>query len=149
MNPFRVVATLAGGATVMAAMMVAAPKTQAQTVVPAFNLTYTLSVFPGMPPAGVTQPDDLAVSADGNHLWVGYGNGVDTTGQGGPSNLVEYDIASGTVLRNISIPGHLDGLKINPKTGDVWATENEDGNPTLTVVDHAKGAFKTYRFAPN
>src|SRR5215469_11182991 len=128
--------------------MVAAPRTQAQTVVPAFSLTYTLSVFPGTPPAGAIQPDDLAVSADGTHLWVGYGNGVDTFGKGGPSNLVEYDIASGAVLKNISIPGHLDGLKINPATGNVWATENEDGNPTLAVIDHVTGDFKIFRFSP-
>ena len=80
---------------------------------------------------------------------MGYGNGVDTTGQGGPSNLVEYDIATGAVLKNISIPGHLDGLKINPATGDVWATENEDGNPTLAVVDHESGAFKIFKFDPS
>ena len=148
MNPFRVVAMLAGGAMVIAAVMVAAPKAQAQTVVPPYNRTYTLRVFRGMPPAGATQPDDLAVSADGKHLWVGYGNGVDTFGKGGPSNLVEYEIASGAVLKNISIPGHLDGLKINPTTGDVWATENEDGNPTLAIINHESGAFNIYRFDP-
>jgi hypothetical protein len=127
----------------MAAVMLA-PSAQAQTA----NPPYTLTVFPGTPPAGATQPDDLAISADGRHLWVGYGNGVDTTGKGNPSNLVEYDIASGAVLKNISIPGHLDGLKINPATGDVWATENEDGNPTLAVIDRESGAFKIYRFDP-
>ena len=143
-NAFRVGALLAGGAVVTAAVMVAAPSTLAQTALP----PYTLSVFPATPPAGATQPDDLAVSANGTRLWVGYGNGVDTTGKGGPSTLVEYDIASGAVLKSISIPGHLDGLKINPHTGDVWATENEDGNPTLAVVDHDGGTFKIYRFSP-
>jgi hypothetical protein len=108
---------------------------------------YTLQTFNGVPPAGATQPDDLAVSADGADLWVGYGNGVDTTGGGGPSNLVEYDISSGNLLRNISVPGHLDGLKINPTTNDVWATENEDGNPTLAVISHKTGKLKIYTFA--
>lgn len=144
MKPFRMGALLAGGTVLMAAMIVAAPSARAQTAVP----PYTLSVFPGTPPAGATKPDDLAVSANGAHLWVGYGNGVDTTGKGGPSTLVEYDIASGAVLKSINIPGHLDGLKINPATGDVWATENEDGNPTLAVVDHDSGAFKIFRFSP-
>ena len=97
-----------------------------------------------MPPSGATQPDDLAISADGADLWIGYGNGVDTFGKGGPSNLVEYDIASGSVLKNLSIPGHLDGLKIDPDTGDVWATENEDGNPTLAIVDSDTGKFKIF-----
>ena len=148
MDPFRMGVRLAAGAVLMAAVGVAAPGAQAQTVGPPYTLTYNLTVFPGTPPAGATQPDDLAVSANGKHLWVGYGNGVDTTGKGGPSNVVEYDIASGAVLNNISIPGHLDGLKINPSTGDVWATENEDGNPTLAVIDHESGAFKIYRFDP-
>lgn len=148
MNQLRMRALLAAATVVIAAVMLAAPSAKAQSVVPPFNLTYTLSVFPGTPPAGATQPDDLAISADGRHLWVGYGNGVDTFGKGGPSNLVEYDIATGAVLKNISIPGHLDGLKINPATGDVWATENEDGNPTLAVVHHESGAFKIFRFSP-
>jgi hypothetical protein len=126
------------------AFAVTAPTLFAQTA----PLPYTLTVFPGTPPAGATQPDDLAISANGKYLWIGYGNGVDTFGKGGPSTAVEYDIATGAVLKNISIPGHLDGLKINPVTGDVWATENEDGNPTLAVIDHESGAFKIYRFDP-
>jgi len=144
MNPFRMGALLAAGTVVMATVMIAAPSAPAQTVLP----PYTLSVFSVAPPAGATKPDDLAVSANGTHLWVGYGNGVDTTGKSGSSNVVEYDIASGAVLKNISIPGHVDGLKINPSTGDVWATENEDGNPTLAVIDHTSGAFTIYRFSP-
>jgi hypothetical protein len=146
MKSFRILTLLAGGAAMMAAALVGAAGAQAQSATA--MSPYTLSVFPGTPPAGATQPDDLAVSADGKRLWVGYGNGVDTTGKGSPSTLVEYDIATGSVLKNISIPGHLDGLKINPATGDVWATENEDGNPTLAVVDHECGAFKIYKFDP-
>jgi hypothetical protein len=144
MNPFKMGAPLARWTVVMAVVLAAAASAQSQTAMP----PYTLSVFPGTPPAGATQPDDLAISANGKRLWVGYGNGVDTFGKGGPSNLVEYDIASGAVLKNISIPGHLDGLKINPVTGDVWATENEDGNPTLAVIDHESGAFRIYKFDP-
>jgi hypothetical protein len=88
------------------------------------------------------------VSADGADLWVGYGNGVATDGSGGPSSLVEYEISSGKVLQNVSIPGHLDGLKINPTTNDIWATENEDKNPTLAIVNHKNGKFKIYTFSP-
>jgi hypothetical protein len=143
MNWFGIRVLSTAIAVVMAAVTLA-PGAQAQSTTSPYNL----SVFPGTPPAGATAPDDLAVSANGKHLWVGYGNGVDTTGKGGPSNVVEYDIASGAVLKNISIPGHLDGLKINPVTGDVWATENEDGNPTLAVIDPESGAFRIYRFDP-
>jgi hypothetical protein len=108
---------------------------------------YTLTTFNGVPPAGATKPDDLAISADGKNLWVGYGNNVATDGSGGPSNLVEYDISTGAVLQNISIPGHLDGLKINPFTRDIWTTENEDANPTLAIVDEDTGTFKISTFS--
>jgi len=146
MKSFRIPTVLACGTAMMAAALVGVVGAQAQSATA--MSPYMLNVFPGTPPAGATQPDDLAVSADGKRLWVGYGNGVDTTGKGGPSRLVEYDIATGRVLKNISIPGHLDGLKINPATGDVWATENEDGNPTLAVIDHESGAFRIFRFSP-
>jgi hypothetical protein len=105
---------------------------------------YTLATFTGIPPSGATAPDDLAVSADGADLWIGYGNGVDTHGKGGPSNLVEYNISNGTVVQNLTIPGHLDGLKIDPSTGEVWATENEDGSPTLAIVNPKTGKFKIF-----
>ena len=146
MKSLRILTLLTGGTAMMAAALVGGTDAQAQSATA--NSPYSLTVFPGTPPAGATQPDDMAVSADGKRLWVGYGNGVDTFGKGGPSNLVEYDIASGRVLKNIRIPGHLDGLKINPATGDVWATENEDGNPTLAVVERESGAFNIYRFDP-
>jgi hypothetical protein len=116
---------------------------------PAAIAPYSLTTFNGVPPVGANHPDDLAISADGKNLWVGYGNNVATDGSGGPSNLVEFDIGSGAVLQNITIPGHLDGLKINPTTGEVWATENEDANPTLAIVNPDNGKFKTYTFSPS
>lgn len=106
---------------------------------------YTITAFKGTPPTGATMPDDIAVSADGTDLWVGYGNGADPTGAKGSSNLVEYDIASGAVLQNLTIPGHLDGVKISPQTGMVWATQNEDGSPTLTIVNPKNGKFETFK----
>lgn len=138
--PILVVALGAGAALLLGAKQAVAA--------PVAIHPYTLTALTVTPPAGATQPDDLAVSADGLKLWVGYGNGVDTTGKGGPSTLVEYNLSTGAVLRNISIPGHLDGLKINPTTNEVWATENEDANPTLTVVNRKNGDFKTYTFKP-
>jgi hypothetical protein len=117
---------------------------QAQAA-PSAIAPYTLGTFKGVPPSGATQPDDIAVSADGADLWVGYGNGVDTFGKGGPSNLVEYNIASGAVMQNLTIPGHLDGVKISPQTGMVWTTQNEDGNPTLTIVNPKNGKFQTFK----
>jgi hypothetical protein len=82
MKSFRILALLAGGIAMMAAALVGAAGAQAQSATA--MSPYTLNVFPGTPPAGATKPDDLAVSADGKRLWVGYGNGVDTTGTVAP-----------------------------------------------------------------
>src|SRR5260370_5789413 len=129
---------------------------QAMAVGPVAVPPYTLTTFNGVPPNGVlpdrttgqvNKPDDLAISADGKNLWVGYGNGAATDGSKGSSNPVEYDIASGAGLQNISIPGHMDGVKINPTTGDIWATENEDANPTLAIVNQHTGKFKISTFS--
>ncbi|MGH7842943.1 MAG: hypothetical protein ACREQT_15685 [Candidatus Binataceae bacterium] len=137
------------GSALSAALFVGLGSARAQAVaVP----PYVLTGFTGVAPSGATQPDDLSVSADGASLWIDYGNGACTTGTGCPSgvpissNVVEYNIGTRAVVLNVSIPGHVDGLKINPRTGDVWATENEDGNPTLTVVNPKTGKFKTYTF---
>ena len=115
---------------------------------PTTHSPYSLKTFIGVAPTGATKPDDLAVSADGADLWVGYGNGANTKGLSGSSNIVEYQIATGKVLKNLSIPGHTDGLKINPTTGDVWTTQNEDANPTLAIINHTTGTFTVYDFAP-
>jgi hypothetical protein len=112
--------------------------------IPPYTLTKLTKL---VPPTGATNPDDLAVSADGADLWVGYGNTAKTDGSGGSSSLVEYNLSSGAVLQNLSIMGHLDGLKINPTTNHIWATENEDGNPTLAVVNHKNGKAKIYTFS--
>ena len=130
----------------LALLLTAAPAQGAPAVAGPFVGLYTLAPFAGVPPAGATKPDDLAISADGKELWVGYGNTADTTGKGGSSNAVEYDLSSGAVRQNVSIPGHLDGLKINPRTGNIWATENEDGNPTLAIINHKTGEFQLSTF---
>src|SRR5215470_13101836 len=129
-----------------AVLLIGGPRVLAQ---PVAISPYTLTAFRGVPPTGATNPDDLAISADGVNLWVGYQNNASTTGQGGNSNLVEYDISSGNVLLNIPIPGHMDGLKIDPTTNNIWATENEDGNPTLAVVHSKTGASTISTFAPD
>lgn len=145
---------LIGGVSLAAAFAWTVGGAQAAPVAVA---PYTLTTFSGTPPTTATLPDDIAVSADGANLWVGYGNGACTfgpsqiginpgcpTGTPANSDLVEYPISGGAPILDISIPGHLDGLKINPTTGDVWANENEDGNPTIAIVNHKNGKFKMY-----
>ena len=105
---------------------------------------YTLATFKGTAPSGASQPDDISVSADGTGLWVGYGNGAMSDGTSGSSNLVEYAISTGTVLQNVTIPGHIDGLKVDPATGEVWADINEDAKPTVVIVNPKNGKVQTF-----
>jgi hypothetical protein len=65
---------------------------------------------------------------------VEYGNGADSTGAGGSSTIVQYDKA-GKIEYSYSLPGSVDGLKVNPVTGELWALQNQDGNSTLTLID--------------
>jgi hypothetical protein len=118
----------------------------AQAVGPSASPPYTLGTFKGSAPSGLTSPDDIAVSADGADLWVGYGNGAATDGSKGSSNVVEYNIATGTVMQNITlpIPGHIDGLKIDPATGEVWTNINEDANPKVVIINPKNGKAQTF-----
>lgn len=88
--------------------------------------------------AGVnaTEPDSLALSR--HSVWVSYSNGADSTGLGGKSTVVQYKM-SGEVKHVYSIPGYVDGLKIDPATGTVWALQNQDGNSTLTLIAPKSG----------
>jgi predicted secreted protein len=81
---------------------------------------------------GSSQPDSVA-TGDG-FTFIEYGNGADSTGAGGSSTIVQYDKA-GHVEYSYSLTGSVDGLKYNPVTGELWALQNQDGNPTLTLIN--------------
>ena len=111
---------------------------------------YTLATFKGVAPSGLISPDDVAVSADGTSLWVGYGNGAATDGSGTKtSSVVEYSIATGTVLQNITepVPGHIDGLKIDPATGEVWTNIDEDSHPKVVIINPKNGKATAFTVA--
>jgi predicted secreted protein len=83
-------------------------------------------------PNGDSAPDSIT-TADGT-FFVEYGNGADSTGAGGSSTIIQYDKA-GNIEHTYSIPGSVDGLKLNPYTGQIWALQNQDGNSTITLID--------------
>jgi hypothetical protein len=88
---------LSGAMATFASLLAIVPCAGAQ---PSAIAPYELKTFPGTPTEGATAPDDLAISADGTRLWVGYGNGNAPDGSDGKSsNVIEYDIASGAVLK--------------------------------------------------
>jgi hypothetical protein len=94
--------------------------------------TAVSSVFATGGPVGGTQPDSVTIG--NGSVWVEYGNGADSTGAGGSSTIVQYGL-SGAVQHTYSISGLVDGLKLNPVTGKVWALQNNDGNATLSIID--------------
>src|SRR5262250_1333962 len=79
-----------------------------------------------------TGPDSIALSR--NSVWVSYTNGADSTGLSGSSTIVQYK-SNGQVRHTYSIAGSVDGLKVDPRTGLVWALQNQDGNSTLSLID--------------
>jgi hypothetical protein len=106
---------------------------------------YTATVF-ATDPSGSSQPDSIAVA--GADVFVGFGDGVAKDGTDGKSStIVEFNTA-GAVVQTFSVPGHNDGLKIDPRTHRLWALQNEDGNPNLVVIDPATGAETKYTFGP-
>jgi len=83
-----------------------------------------------------TGPDSITVG--GGFVWVSYTNGADSTGLSGTSTVVQYDL-SGNVQKTFPIAGSVDGLKRDPRTGLIWALQNQDGNSTLTLIDPRTG----------
>ena len=82
-----------------------------------------------------TAPDSIALG--NNSVWVGYANGAEPHGLDGKSStIVQYNF-NGHVLHTYSILGSVDGLKVDPETGLVWALQNQDGNSTLTLINPA------------
>ena len=94
-----------------------------------------ITTFASGTAVNATQPDSITLSK--NSVWVEYGNGADSTGLRGSSTIVQYK-RNGQVLYTYSIAGSVDGLKVDPRTGLVWALQNQDGNSTLSLIDPKK-----------
>ncbi|HEY0804266.1 MAG TPA: hypothetical protein VGD84_04350, partial [Pseudonocardiaceae bacterium] len=135
------------GATLLAATlgapaaMAAAPASAGITLPAGFSAT----VFATNPSTAVTGPDDIVTV--GQHIFVGYQNGVGPQGEPAPSGqtkstLVEYD-THGHQLGSWNLTGKIDGMGADPSRGRVIVTVNEDGNSSLYTVtpeesgDHA------------
>jgi hypothetical protein len=117
---FRIIAPSAGA-------LLIALSTSAQA-----DPTAVSSIFASGVPVGGTNPDSVTIG-DGS-IWIEYGNTADSTGAGGSSTIVRYGL-NGAVQHTFSIAGEVDGLKVNPVTGQVWALQNQDGNATLSLID--------------
>ena len=79
------------------------------------------------------QPDSIAQLGD--RIFIGYGNGAAPDGSDGKSStIVEYK-SNGDVVNTYTVIGHNDGLRVDPRTNQLWAMQNEDGNPNLVIID--------------
>jgi hypothetical protein len=106
---------------------------------------YTLAVL-ATSPKGNSQPDSIVV--DDENVFVGFGDGVAKDGTDGKSSTVVQFSKAGAVIHTYSVPGHNDGLKIDPETHQLWALQNEDGNPNLVVINPRTQTETKYTFGP-
>ncbi|MGC2477055.1 MAG: hypothetical protein WA485_22150 [Candidatus Sulfotelmatobacter sp.] len=107
---------------------------------------YTVSVFATSVPNVYFQPDSIAILGDS--IFIGYGDGAAPDGSDGKSStIVEYD-RNGNVITTYTVKGHNDGLKVNPRTKELWAMQNEDGNPNLVIINPFMHTQKKYSFGP-
>jgi len=110
------------------------------------TVPYTVSTFATSVLGVYFQPDSIAVLGD--RVFIGFGNNVSTTGADGKSStIVEYDF-NGNIITTYSVKGHNDGLKVDPRTNQLWAMQNEDGNPNLVIINPESGEQKIYTFGP-
>jgi len=101
---------------------------------------YTVSLFAANP-SGASQPDSVAIGD--NNVFIGYGNGTASDGSDGlPTTIAEYT-TNGALVKTFSVPGHDDGLRVNPTNGLVYALLNQDGNPLLSIIDPKTSTMPT------
>jgi hypothetical protein len=55
----------------------------------------------------------------------------------------------GAVLHEWTIAGNVDGLKVDPASGLVWALQNNDANSALTIIDPTTNATTSYSYGPS
>ena len=117
----------------------------AQTSTPTAVRPYKLSVF-AKAPTGLSAPDSIAVLGD--HVFVGYGDGHAPDGSDGLSSKVVDYKRDGTLVHIYTVPGHNDGLKVDPLTHKLWALQNEDANANLVIINtESREQSKPYTFA--
>jgi hypothetical protein len=97
---------------------------------------WTLSVWARGGPGAYYNPD--SVERDGQNIWVTYQNASVKDGSNNSklSTIVEYTL-DGKITKMWAVPGHSDGMRVDPATHKVWVTSNEDGGPLLNIIDPA------------
>jgi hypothetical protein len=96
----------------------------------------------------LSQPDDLV--ALGGNLYVGFQNGVGSQGEVSStgnldSTLLEITPA-GTVVTHWDLTGKIDGMGVDPASGQVFVAVNEDSKSSLYTV--SGGTVTHYTYTP-
>jgi hypothetical protein len=96
----------------------------------------------------LTQPDDITQL--GQHLFVGFQNGVGAQGEPSAdgntdSTVVEFTL-SGHEIRQWDVTGKDDGNTADPLTGQVIVTVNEDANSSLYTISSRTGRLTHYSY---
>jgi hypothetical protein len=123
--------------------------TGSTTVLPVVALPgYSISVFTepnssesATPPFA---PDSVAV--DQNHVFIDYQNKTAkdcTDATSTHSTVSEYSM-DGKFVHSWNVPGHSDGMRIDPSTHLIWTTSCEDGNPMFATIDPSSGTVTPY-----
>ena len=102
---------------------------------------YQVSLFASAT-SSYANPDSLVV--DNGSVFIDYQNTTakDCT-DNNSSTVVQYSM-DGKVKRTFSVPGHSDGMRVDPSTHLLWATSCEDGNPKLVTIDPSSGTITPY-----
>jgi len=105
--------------------------------------TYKVELFASST-AAYSGPDSLEV-VDGN-VFIDYQNKTakDCTDKNS-STVVEYTM-DGKVVNTFAIPGHSDGMRVDPTTKLLWITSCEDGNAKIVTLDPKSGTITPYTF---
>jgi len=135
----------AGGATSTSPTTGIAPQIANPSIAFFPNSGYTSSVF-ATGTASYFNPD--AVEVDGSHVFIDYQNSTakDCT-DSNSSTIVEYTMA-GAVVAKFTMPGHSDGMRVDPSTHMLWVSSCEDGNPKFATIDPSSGTVTAYTFPP-
>jgi len=93
-------------------------------------------------------PDDLSLLGD--HIFVGFQNGVGPQGEPSTSGNLDSTVVEftrdGAEVRQWDVKGKDDGLTADPLTGNIIATSNEDANSSLYTIAPKTGKVVHYAY---
>jgi hypothetical protein len=107
---------------------------------------YTVSVF-ARGNNTFFNPDPVMTVGAGQ-LWVSYQNASAHDGTSGSSTIVEYNTSTHAIIRQISVPGEVEGLRRDPATGLIWMSKNEDGGAALDTFNATTGVLTPITLSP-